>query len=91
VIRPEDRGIVIAVATQIFCARLQSQESKRPTGDSKHGYSPDLELCVGEAAGLVTRVDSHIAPLARAEAIVKRHGKRQVAVELTFSPNGSES
>jgi hypothetical protein len=88
VIRPEDRGIVIAVATQIFCARLQSHESKRQTGDTKHGYSPDLELCVGEAAGLVTRVDSHIAPQDRAEAIIQRHGKRQVAVELNFSSNG---
>ncbi len=52
-IKPEDRGVVVAVATQIFCARVQANAHK-------HGYSPDLQMCVGEAAALVRQVDSHI-------------------------------
>lgn len=86
-IRPEDRPIVIAVAVQIFCARIQSHESKRPNGETKHGYSPDLELCVGEAAALVSRVDSHIAPKERMSAILQRRGKR-ASIELNFNSAG---
>lgn len=56
-IKPEDRGIVVAVATQIFCARVQANASK-------HGYTPDLEMCVGEAAALLRQVDTHM-PKAR--------------------------
>lgn len=57
-IKPEDRGIVVAVATQIFCARVQANVAK-------NGYSPDMLLCVGEAAALVRQVDTHIAPKER--------------------------
>lgn len=85
-IRPEDRGVVIAVAVQIFCARIQSYESKRVTGETKHGYSPDLELCVGEAAALVNRVDSHLPPQHRPEAMTDRRKNhhRTSAVEISF-------
>lgn len=84
-IRVEDRGVVIAVAVQIFCARLQSADARRPNGEMKHGYSPDLELCVGEAAALVRQVDTHIAPRERQEAIAERRRTRPRPVELTFN------
>lgn len=89
-IRPEDRPVVIAVAVQMWCARLQyNQDARQPNGQPKNGYSPDLEMVVGEAAALVSRVDSHMAPQIRAEAILERRGKRQ-KVELTFqSDNGT--
>jgi hypothetical protein len=64
-LRIEDRPIVVAVATQIFCARVQANAGK-------HGYSPDLELCVGEAAALLRQVDTHIKPSDKDEARRKR-------------------
>jgi len=82
-IRPEDRNVVIAVATQMWCARIQAVESRRPNGEMKHGYSPDMELCVGEAAALVMQVDTHIAPRARQDAMDKR--RRRGAVELQWN------
>lgn len=75
-IRAEDRGPVLAVATQIFCARIAANAAK-------HGYSPDLDLCVGEAAALVKRVDSHIAPHDRPVAMRVR--RRQQAVEIDYN------
>lgn len=86
VVRPEDRHIVIAVAVQMWCARMQAWESKRPNGDSKYGYSPDLDLCVGEAAALLQRVDEHIAPQQRTEALKER--RRRGAVELQWNVVG---
>lgn len=83
-IRPEDRHIVIAVATQMWCARMTAAEAKRPNGEIKHGYSPDMELCVGEAAALVQQVDTHIAPKDRAEAIRQR-GSRRGKIELNWN------
>lgn len=82
-IRPEDRHIVIAVAVQMWCARMQAWESKQPNGDSKYGYSPDMELCVGEAAGLLHLVDVHIAPRQRTEALKER--RRRGVVELNWN------
>lgn len=87
-IRPEDRPIVIAVAVQMWAARLQyNQDARQPNGQPKNGYSPDLEMVVGEAAALVARVDSHIAPAIRAEAILQRRGKKQ-SIELNFQSGG---
>ena len=84
VIRPEDRPVVIAVAVQMWCARLQyNQDARQPNGQPKNGYSPDVEMVVGEAAALVARVDSHIAPTIRAQAIVERRGKKQT-IELNY-------
>ena len=89
VMRPEDRPVVIAVAVQMWCARLQFMaEARTADGKPRYGYSPDLEMVVGEAAALVSRVDSHIAPGIRAEAIIERRGKRQ-KIELNYqSDNG---
>ncbi len=64
-IRLEDRGIVVAVATQIFCARVAANAGK-------NGYSPDLEMCVGEAAALLRQIDSHVKPSDKDEARKKR-------------------
>jgi hypothetical protein len=85
VIRPEDRAIVVAVAVQMWCARLQyGSDTRRPNGEPKHGYSPDIELCVGEAAALLQRVDEHIAPGERRAAMVQRR-QRRTTVELEWS------
>lgn len=81
-IKPEDRPIVIAVATQMWCARIQGMESRRPNGEMKYGYSPDMELCVGEAAALVQLVDAHIAPRERKTAAEERRRNPQKAVTL---------
>jgi hypothetical protein len=72
-IRTEYRGPVLAVAVQIFCARLTANAGK-------HGYSPDLELCVGEAVALVRRVDSHLSPQDRPVAMRVR--RRRETIEL---------
>lgn len=85
-VRPEDRAIVIAVATQMWCARIQAWEGRKPNGEMKYGYSPDMDLCVGEAAALVQRVDEHLAPKERQRAMEERRGTRQRPVELTFNP-----
>lgn len=77
-VRPEDRGVVVAVATQIFCARVQANAGK-------HGYSPDLEICVGEAAALVRQVDTHIAPALREMAREERRRARPKTVTLDVS------
>lgn len=77
-VRPEDRGVVVAVATQIFCARVQANASK-------HGYTPDLEMCVGEAAALVKQVDTHIAPALRQQALEERRKHRPKTVTLDVS------
>lgn len=71
-IEPEDRPIVIAVATQMWCARVNAHEARRANGDTKHGYSPDMAMCVGEAAALVKLVDTHIAPKERKQAAAER-------------------
>lgn len=81
-IRAEDRPIVIAVATQMWCARIQAHEARRANGEMKHGYSPDLELCVGEAAALIQRVDEHIAPRERKVAAEERRRNRPHAVTV---------
>ena len=83
-IRPEDRPIVIAVATQMWCARIQTYESRRENGESKRGYSPDMALCVGEAAALIQRVDEHIAPKERKAAIDERRRNPQRPVTVTL-------
>lgn len=85
-IRAEDRPIVIAVATQMWCARIQAHEARRANGDMKHGYSPDMALCVGEAAALVQMVDTHVAPKERQQAIEERRRNRPRPVELNYSP-----
>jgi hypothetical protein len=54
-IRTEDRLLVVEVAVEIFCARIQANAGK-------HGYSPDMAMCVGEAAALVNSTYLHIAP-----------------------------
>jgi len=84
-IKAEDRPIVIAVATQMWCARIQAMEGKRVNGEMKWGYSPDTELCVGEAAALIQRVDEHIAPRERQAAAKERRGIRQEPVVLDAS------
>lgn len=84
-IKPEDRPIVIAVATQMWCARIQGAESRRMSGEMKQGYSPDMELCVGEAAALVRSVDAHIAPRERKTAAEERRRNPQRAVTLDAS------
>lgn len=87
-IRPEDKGAVIAVATQILCARLQGRDAYRDTGDSKHGYTPDIHLCVGEAAALINAVNLHLPPEHRPAPMVDRrknhHAGSRRAVEITF-------
>ncbi len=89
-IRAEDRNIVIAVATQMWCARIQANDAKLPNGQQKYGYTPDLELIVGEAASivrmaeqLVQRVDEHIPPRDRAPAREER--RRRGAIELQWN------
>jgi len=84
-IRAEDRPIVIAVATQMWCARIQAMEGKRVNGEMKWGYSPDMELCVGEGAALVKLVDEHIAPRERQDAIEKRRNARPKPIVLDAS------
>jgi hypothetical protein len=88
VIHPEDRNAVIAVAVQMWCARLQyGSEGRQPNGSPKHGYSPDIELCVGEAATLVRRVNEHMNPHERrpsAAAVERERRRRGVAVELEW-------
>jgi hypothetical protein len=86
VIRPEDKHVVVAVAVQIFCARLSSNDAKRANGESKHGYSPDMDLCIGEAAALVNKVNMHLPPSERPEPIIDRrkNHRPKTAVELTF-------
>lgn len=76
-IRTEDRGIVVAVAVQIFCARIAANSGK-------HGYSPDLPMCVGEAAALVRQVDTHIAPQDRPPPMDERRRGRKPVIEMTF-------
>jgi len=88
-IRAEDRPIVIAVATQMWCARIQAHESKRPNGEMKHGYSPDMELCVGEAAALIQRVDEHIAPKERKTAQEERRRNRPGPATVTLDITAS--
>lgn len=82
-IRAEDRNIVIAVATQMWCARIQAAEARRPNGEIKHGYSPDMELCVGEAAALVRQVDTHIPPKQRQTAFADR--RKRGVIELQWN------
>lgn len=74
-IRSDDRLIVIDVAVEIFCARIQANSGK-------HGYSPDMNMCVGEAAALVNKVTLHMAPKDRPDSMRVR-GKRET-VELEF-------
>lgn len=88
-IRPEDRNIVIAVATQMWCARIQAQDAKLPNGQQKYGYTPDIELIVGEAAAivrvaesLVQQVDAHIPPREREPARQER--RKNGAIELQW-------
>lgn len=77
-IRLEDRGIVVAVATQIFCARVAAN-------GAKFGYSPDLQMCVGEAAALVRQVDTHVPPRDRPPPMQERRSRQRApAIELTF-------
>lgn len=87
-IRPEDKGAVIAVATQILCARLQSRDAYRENGESKHGYTPDIHLCVGEACALINAINLHLPPQFRPAPVEDRrknhHGKTTRAVEITF-------
>ena len=88
-IRPEDRNIVIAVATQMWCARIQAQEAKLPNGQQKHGYTPDIELIAGEAAALVRQVDSHIPPTQREPGMARTPEQRErrrrgAAIELQW-------
>jgi len=83
-IQPEDRPIVIAVATQMWCARVQSFESRRENGASRWGYSPDMGLCVGEAAALIQRVDEHIAPKKRKAAAEERQRSPQRPATVTL-------
>lgn len=89
-IRPEDKPIVIAIAVQMWCARMQSQESKRDNGESRHGYSPDAALCVGEAVALLNLVNLQLPPEHRQ---VKQERRRKnhhghVATEITFRREG---
>lgn len=85
-IRPEDKHIVIAIAVQMWCARMQSHESKRDNGESRNGYSPDSALCVGEAVAMLNLVNLHLPPEHREVKQERRrqnhHGRQ--AVELTF-------
>lgn len=90
-IRPEDRPIVIAVATQMWCARVQSYESRRENGESRWGYSPDMALCVGEAAALVKLVDEHIAPKERQSAMKERRRNPQRPATVTLEIVGDDS
>lgn len=83
-IRPEDRGIVVAVAVQIFCARITAN-------GPKHGYSPDLHLCVGEAAALVRQVDTHIAPGDRPPPMEERRKHRKPVIEMTFRREAAQT
>jgi hypothetical protein len=80
-IHPEDRNVVIAVATQMWCARIQAFEGRKVNGEIKWGYSPDMELCVGEAAALVAQVDTHIAPKKREEAQKERRQRGAIVLE----------
>jgi hypothetical protein len=89
-IRPEDRNIVIAVATQMWCARIQANDAKLPNGQQKYGYTPDIDLIVGEAASivqhatkLVEQVDAHIPPRERNGAQQER--RRAGAIELQWN------
>lgn len=89
-VRPEDRNIVIAVATQMWCARIQAQEAKLPNGQQKYGYTPDVDLIVGEAAAivehaskLVEQVDAHIPPRERRQA--QRERASRGAIELQWN------
>ncbi len=90
-IRPEDRNIVIAVATQMWCARIQANEAKLPNGQQKYGYTPDVELIVGEAAAivehaaaLVQQVDAHIPPQQRQDASNKRRNRGAVELQWNY-------
>jgi hypothetical protein len=98
VIRPEDRNIVIAVATQMWCARIQANEAKMPNGQQKYGYTPDVDLIVGEAAAivqhaskLVEQVDAHIPPrerepgIHREEKEARKERRRNGAIELQWN------
>lgn len=85
-IRAEDRGVVIAVAVQMWCARLQFMaEARTETGQPRYGYSPDLELVAGEAAALVRTIDKHIAPKERQDAIAERRRTRPAPVVLNYT------
>jgi hypothetical protein len=88
VIHAQDRAVVIAVATQMWCARIQAYESRRPNGEMKHGYSPDMEMCVGEAAALVNLVDRHLPPHERPNPVVGVSGERRkgatIQAEITL-------
>jgi hypothetical protein len=84
-IAPEDRGVVIAVATQMWCARIAAFEARKVNGETKWGYSPDMEMCVGEAAALVKQVDIHIAPKDRKAAAEERRKNPRGAIVLEWS------
>lgn len=60
--KPEDRPMVLMMATQIYCARIQA------------GTAPDPVGTAGEACVLVTSVDRHLPPLARRAGEVKPVG-----------------
>jgi hypothetical protein len=94
-IRPEDRNIVVAVATQMWCARIQANDAKLPSGQQKYGYTPDIELIVGEAAAivqhaskLVEQVDAHIPPRERQDAHRERRRNGAVELQWDYHANG---
>lgn len=74
-IRAEDRNVAIAVAVQIFCSRIQAN-------GGKHGYSPDMDMCVGEAASLVNKMTLQIAPQERGVAMRVRRRKETVELQV---------
>lgn len=80
-IRTEDRLVVVEVAVEIFCARIQANAGK-------HGYSPDMAMCVGEAAALVNQTYLHIAPQDRPAPMRERRSHRRGAATIEIEYNG---
>jgi hypothetical protein len=79
VIRPEDRLLLVEVAVEIFCARITANAGK-------HGYSPDMGMCVGEAAALINQTYMHLPNEDRPEPQRDRRERRRGGpVELEYS------
>jgi hypothetical protein len=77
-IRPEDRLLLVEVAVEIFCARITANAGK-------HGYSPDMGMCVGEAAALINQTYAHLPNENRPEPTRSRPERRKSdAVELDY-------
>ncbi len=72
-IRPEDRPIVAMMATQIYCARIQSNSSAKQL---------DAAAIAGEAVALLGFVDRHLGPHRVRPGRVNTRAK---AVELDFT------